>query len=401
MVAPEPVFSPRGTPISVINRCRALAVLGHRVDLITYPLGEDVAVPGLRYLRAPAIPGLKKVKIGASPAKVPLDLGVLAMILRHLRRDRYDVLHTHEEAGAFGWWLHRRVDVPHLHDMHNDLSMVLRNFGYSERHPLTRFASWLEGRIIASAATTIVIFPELADLVHQHAPGTPVHLVHNVPLDPPPDPELVSRLRAVWAPEGEPLVVYTGTLEPYQGMGILLEAMSMASIGAQRPRLVVVGGRDDQMAELRAEAERLGVGERVTLAGIRPPGEIPSYLAAADVLVSTRSAGANIPLKLYSYLRSGKPLVATKIASHTQVLDSTTALLVDPTPVAVADGIVRTLTDRRLADSMGRAAAKLAREHFGPASYLKGVAASYADIGFPAPAPEELEVRAAEMERLV
>ena len=47
---PHPVYSPRGTPISVLNRCRALAELGHEVDLVTYPMGEDVPVPGLHYL---------------------------------------------------------------------------------------------------------------------------------------------------------------------------------------------------------------------------------------------------------------------------------------------------------------------------------------------------------------
>ncbi len=47
MLAPEPFFQPRGTPISVYFRLKALSDLGHSVDLVTYPRGGDVAFPGL------------------------------------------------------------------------------------------------------------------------------------------------------------------------------------------------------------------------------------------------------------------------------------------------------------------------------------------------------------------
>ena len=48
MIAPEPFFEPRGTPFSEFHRIRALTALGHQVDLVTYPFGEDVSMPGLR-----------------------------------------------------------------------------------------------------------------------------------------------------------------------------------------------------------------------------------------------------------------------------------------------------------------------------------------------------------------
>ena len=48
MIAPEPFFEPRGTPFSEFHRIRALTDLGHHVDLVTYPFGEPVTMPGLR-----------------------------------------------------------------------------------------------------------------------------------------------------------------------------------------------------------------------------------------------------------------------------------------------------------------------------------------------------------------
>ena len=52
MIAPEPFFEPRGTPFSEFHRIRALTALGHQVDLVTYPFGQDVSMPGLRVFRS-------------------------------------------------------------------------------------------------------------------------------------------------------------------------------------------------------------------------------------------------------------------------------------------------------------------------------------------------------------
>src|SRR3954470_21773894 len=73
MIAPEPFFEPRGTPFSEFHRIRALTELGHQVDLVTYPFGEDVAMRGLRVFRSLRPPFVRQVKIGPSAAKIPLD----------------------------------------------------------------------------------------------------------------------------------------------------------------------------------------------------------------------------------------------------------------------------------------------------------------------------------------
>ena len=73
MIAPEPFLEPRGTPFSVYHRAKALIALGYEVDLVTYPIGQQVRLPGLRIYRVPRIPFLRQVKIGPSLAKLPLD----------------------------------------------------------------------------------------------------------------------------------------------------------------------------------------------------------------------------------------------------------------------------------------------------------------------------------------
>src|SRR5712692_9444784 len=73
MIAPEPFFEPRGTPFSEFHRIRALVDLGHRVDLVTYPFGQPVSMPGLRVFRSLKPPFMRNVKIGPSGPKLLLD----------------------------------------------------------------------------------------------------------------------------------------------------------------------------------------------------------------------------------------------------------------------------------------------------------------------------------------
>ena len=70
---------------------------------MTYPVGQDRQVPGLRYLRA-NVPGVHSVPVGPSFRKLLLNAAVtIRSIKKSLRgRGRYDVVHTHEEAGLFG-----------------------------------------------------------------------------------------------------------------------------------------------------------------------------------------------------------------------------------------------------------------------------------------------------------
>ena len=63
MIAPEPFFEPRGTPFSEYHRIRALVELGHTVDLVTYPFGRDVTLPGLRVFRSLRPPFVTRVPV--------------------------------------------------------------------------------------------------------------------------------------------------------------------------------------------------------------------------------------------------------------------------------------------------------------------------------------------------
>src|SRR6267143_2977048 len=82
MIAPEPFFEPRGTPFSEFHRIRALTALGHHVDLVTYPFGQTVSMPGLRVFRSLRPPWVHHVRVGPSLAKIPLDVLLTLTVIR-------------------------------------------------------------------------------------------------------------------------------------------------------------------------------------------------------------------------------------------------------------------------------------------------------------------------------
>src|SRR6266516_3072996 len=112
MIAPEPFFEPRGTPFSEFHRIRALVALGHQVDLVTYPFGQHVEMPGLCVFRCWRPPFLHGVTIGPSLAKIPLDALLTLAVLRRALTARYDAVHSHEEGGLIGVTLAALLRVP-------------------------------------------------------------------------------------------------------------------------------------------------------------------------------------------------------------------------------------------------------------------------------------------------
>lgn len=388
MVAPEPFFEPRGTPFSVYHRARALGELGHTIDLVTYHIGVDVTLPGVTLHRAPRLPFARRVRIGPSLVKFPLDALLFAATLRLLLRGRYDCIHTHEEAGLFGAILGRLFRVPHVYDMHSQLSQQLTNFGFTRSRALIGLMRGVERAIIQSARVVIVICQDLDDVVAGIAPGKPVVLIENTAVTADTATTADAGADVAYATERlrrelglverpGPILLYTGTFESYQGLGLLVESMPAVLEQFPGATYVLVGGRGEQIAALAACAERLGVRHALRLPGQRPPGEMPALMALADVLLSPRSAGTNTPLKIYSYLRAGRPILATRIQSHTQTLTDAEALLVEPTSGALAAGATALLRDGALRRRLAERAGQLAAEKYSDEAFLARTAAAY------------------------
>jgi glycosyltransferase involved in cell wall biosynthesis len=371
MIAPEPFFEPRGTPFSEYFRIKALSALGHTVDLVTYPFGVSKPIPGLKIFRCGKFPWIKSVRTGPSAAKLALDFFLFLKVLQRLWREDYDLIHTHEEGSLIGVFCQKMTKIPHLYDMHSSLVQQMTNFNFTRSKVITRLFKFSETVSLKNASAVIVICRTLFDYAAGITDAAKLTLIENFMDDRPAagDEEKLQQLRQEINPDGRKVVLYTGTLEAYQGIPLLLESMSLLDDGF---RLVLVGGKEEQVARLRRQVLDMKLENRVLALGQKRSRDIPYYLQAADVLVSPRVLGTNIPLKIYSYLASGVPVVATDLVTHTQSISGDIAFLAAAEAGPFASAI------RLAAGPQGRAKAGRAlaycREHYTAERYTELVA---------------------------
>jgi glycosyltransferase involved in cell wall biosynthesis len=379
VIAPQPFFSPRGTPFSVYYRTLVTAELGHQADVLTYGQGADVDIPNVRLIRIPAFNFLGPVKTGPSALKLFLDCFMVVWTVGLLLRRRYDVVHAHEESVFWCRWLKPVFGFRMIYDMHSSLPQQLDNFKFTE----IRFVHWLfeklENAAVRKADTVITICPALQDyaLTLTDDPDK-ILLIENSIFDPVRfavgTATEGNRTRAVAPgdPSDSPLdewrrrrpadqvIAYAGTLEAYQGIDKLIEAFALVNKSVPQAGLLVIGGMPQQVEEYRALAKRLGLDEQVYFAGQRPQTEAQRLIAQSGACISPRFSGTNTPLKIYHLMSTGVPLVATRIASHTQVLADDVATLTGTSIRELADGMIEVLR----APERARQKAELGRQWY-------------------------------------
>ena len=363
MIAPEPFLEPRGTPFSVFHRSKALGKLGHKIDLVTYHLGEDVDIKNIEIHRIPKVPFIKHVVIGPSLTKIPLDMVLFFKSLYMLIKNKYDYIHVHEEAAFMGCVFKKIFRIPLIYDMHSSIPQQLVNFNFTKNKFLIKMAVIGEKWIIKNSDVVIAICPHLEETVHNVSPDKKVIIIENTPLAGQHSTAAnkdIEKLREELGTENNKVILYTGTFEYYQGIDLLLKSIPQVVEKINNIKFVLAGGEPEQIRGMKAIADSLNIDSYVIFAGKRQVDEMPAFMAIADVLVSPRTIGTNTPLKIYSYLKSGKPIVATNLLTHTQVLDETVSILTAPDPDAFADGIVRLLMNDELRKEIGQKGMELA-----------------------------------------
>ncbi len=343
MIAPEPFFEPRGTPFSEYYRIQALSSLGHEIDLVTYPIGEDVDIKGLRIIRSLRPFFIRNVKTGPSGAKLILDFFLFFKVFGRILRKKYDLIHTHEEANIMGAFYSKIFRTPHLYDMHSSLVQQMNNFKFTKSKLIVSFFKIIEKISLKNARSVIVICPSLYKYASTITDSSKLTTIENF-MDETPEKLDKARLESIKTKldtTDKKVIVYAGTLETYQGIPMLIESMQFLD---KDFLLILIGGDPSQVEKLKSSLKDNK--NNIVLLGRKKPEEIPYYLGIADVLVSPRILGTNIPLKVYSYLKSGIPLVATDLYTHTQTLTNEITVLAEPDSKSFAEGIKTAVSEK-------------------------------------------------------
>ena len=382
VVAPQPFYEDRGTPIAVLQVVEALSQLGYQVDLLTFPAGRPtpVAVPGLRIFRAANPFGIRRVPVGFSLRKLALDATLVWALWRRLRRPSYCCIHAVEEAAfpavAFG----RGRGIPVIYDMQSSLPEQLAVKAPFGSAPFQRALRACE-RWLLRRATVVVSSTGLAHKVRGLAPTARGREWRFASHGRAVDPARVDELRySLGIRRQSPVVVYTGTFEGYQGIPEILSAIEQVRRRVPEVSFVLVGATASDHGSLPpavAELERVGA---LRLVPRQPRTTIPEYLALADVLVSARAFGGNVPLKIFDYLAAGRAIVATDIPTHRTLLDESRAVLVPAADGALGTAIADLLEDPKRRTRLAAAGRQYADEHLGWAQFVEAVDDLYAEV---------------------
>jgi glycosyltransferase involved in cell wall biosynthesis len=378
LLAPQPFFQARGTPIAVKTVLEFLSSRGHLVDVLTYHEGSDIDIPNCRIHRIPRVPGVRNIRPGFSLKKIVCDIAMFGVCARLMRRTRYDLVHAVEESAFIAAAMKSLTGVPYVYDMDSSLAEQMLD-AFPRLEMVAPILRRLEAIAVRRSAGVLTVCVALEDVAHGHAPATPVGRVEDTTLLPPGASSNGGRhLPAETA--GAPVAMYVGNLEHYQGIDLLLEGFRHTLDQVREARLVIVGGQAEDIARYGDRAAALGIRQAVHFLGPKPVSALGDLLREADVLVSPRLKGLNTPMKIYSYLDSGTAVLATRLRTHTQVLDDRTAYLVDPEPLALGTGLARLLKDVSLREGLAARAKDHVQREFTPEAARRKLDSFYATI---------------------
>jgi len=379
LVTPQPFYEDRGTPIAVRFVARALSELAFRVDLLAFPLGEPIEVPNVAIRRSANPLGLGKVPIGFSWKKVVLDTALAHAFRSSLKSQRYDVVHAVEEAAYMASRLCPARGVPFIYDMASSIPAELSRKKLLGAQPVQALLKGVE-RSVLRRASHVICSMGLGDHIRREAAGVAFSEWRFPFVEPAGDTRAIADLRhSLGISPDDWVLVYTGNFASYQGVDTLFEAFGRALRSDARLLLVCVGATDDRHA-FSGPMQDPAVARRVRLVPRRPSHEVPLYLALADCLVSPRRGTDNVPLKVFDYMGSGKPIIATRGRAHEPLLTSERAILCDGNPDALREAILHAAANPAQTQVLAHNARAYANRNFGWRPFVDFIRTTYSRV---------------------
>lgn len=345
MIAPTPYFSDRGCHVRIYEEARALTGLGHEVCIVTYHLGRDM--PGVRVVRTPPIPWYNKLEAGPSWHKPYLDALLLWKSLAEARSFRPHLIHAHLHEGALiGSVLKSILRIPLLFDYQGSLSGESLNHGfYRETSLMMKLFKGLE-RFIDRRADLIITSSDKGrqELVQEWgiASRKVINLIDGVDTETFRPGSRGEARRELGIADDVKLVVYLGLFNRYQGVDLLLDAISLVKSGAPDVRFLLMGFPE---GEYQRKAVEMDVDDIITFTGRVDYDRASYFLSAGDLAVSPKLALTEANGKLFNYMACGLPTVVFDNQVNREILGDDGIYVEHGDTSLLAGTIISTLRD--------------------------------------------------------
>jgi len=363
ILAPHPYYQERGTPIAVDLLIRALTERGDDVDLLTFHEGVDHTYERFQIYRIRPWPAVNNLCPGFSAKKIYCDIFLFFRFIGLMWKNKYDIVHAVEESAFMALLVCPLTKTPFVYDMDSSMTTQLID-KLPTLKSMRPVLSFFESLPMRYAKAVVPMCDALAGEAGKYRDNNIVVLKDVSLVGQQESPQgSAADLKSELGLSGN-IVMYIGNLEPYQGIDLLIQSFSLVSQQRADVSLVIIGGAEKDIVKYRELASQLDIDEQVYLLGPRPVGQIGDYMAQADVLVSPRTQGLNTPMKVYSYLDSGVAVLATRLSTHTQVMNDDIAKLAEPDSDDFSKALLNLLSDEELRMQLASAAKEtMQREH--------------------------------------
>ncbi|OGU33242.1 MAG: hypothetical protein A2057_17615 [Ignavibacteria bacterium GWA2_35_9] len=350
-LAPHPFYIERGTPIDVELVLRVLSERENTsVDVLVYHLGKDINIPNVKIHRIPYLKFIRDIRPGFSIKKLICSSFLFFKAWSLLKNNKYDLIHAGEESVFFAMFFKKIFKIPYVYDLDSSIAQqIVEKKLYLKS--LSLFFDILETKAIKGAIANLPVCNALAELCEKGGSKKTV-TIHDISQLKNPGAKSKGSLKKEIG-TNKKILLYAGNLEVYQGIELLLKSFKIVCEKTDDLVLVIIGGMKEDITYYKKEADILEISNRVYFLGQKPFDELEYYLTEADIIACPRIKGVNTPMKIFPFLHSGKPVIATDLYTHTQILSNGEALLAAPTPKDFAKGIIQLVNDENLCKKLG------------------------------------------------
>lgn len=352
VLAPHPYYQDKSNAITLRLLTEGLTKSGHHLTVMTYGEGKDITIPGCRIIRIKKSLFAARTPKGFSKRRLMNWLKMYRLTSRFLKSEKIDLIHAREEAVFIARRLGTQHGIPYVYEMNSQLPTELCSSGRLLPKLLPSLQK-MEKSAVEESVGVLAGCGYLEKRVYGISDEVPVQRLDSCPLLGIIGDDVKRKSTTLNKKKDIITFLYAGNLEPYQNIDLLIQGFSLACLENEKIQLVLIGGTPSDIRKYKKQAVKLGIkGKRISFVGQKPMSDLAYYFDQADALISPRHTGETIPWKIYSYLDSGKPVLATNTLPHTQILDDSVALLVEANGTDMAAGIIKLANNSQLREKL-------------------------------------------------
>ena len=382
VLAACPFPANHGTPGSIRELAEATAERGHEVHIVSYHFGDDLPLKNVHLHRVKDLTGETEVRVGPTKYRPLYDFQMIFKTIEVVRKHNLDLIHAHSYeaalAAAFAKPLVRR---PILYSAHCSMGDELASYDFFSSKRFAEGLAWLLDRTVPKIGDRCIPHStNLEAFLHERGLADRTEPVLNFGIDID-EIEFGHReeVRTEFGIGDEPVVLYSGVIDNFQRLDLLVEAMKQVLRRDPRSKLVVLSSIRHNQHEhaLLAAAKKHGVEKNLILYTPSGMQEGLRLLPMADVAVVPRPAAPGFPIKLLNYLAAALPSVQFASSASRVSHGEHVWLASEDTAESLGHAITQVLRDENLRDRIAAGGHRFVRENHDRRVVAENLCAAY------------------------